>query len=165
MSSWKRGWTADGNTKHTAPRFSVPLSGLNSSKEPKVLTQSENYVLTTGGRFRNTWLSNHIVKQRNPGPGRYRTDTDFPISKSDDVNVGKITNEKITKFLSFQKYENDRCATRTKMSTLKPSNLVIPITGDNTGDDKTLQFTVGPGAYNQYTYFGAPSGPSRKPYF
>ncbi len=157
---WKEGWLSDGETAQTAPRWSVSQSGRHRSVTPKVVAKSETFYLTSGGGFRSTWFQQHVLTQRNPGPGRYRTDLEIVSpSTKDAVDVNKTIKESVPRF-SIPKHLKETSLKSTKLSILKPSYLNVP-----KGKSTDVQSTPGPGQYTQYTFFGAPSGPTRKPYF
>jgi hypothetical protein len=157
--SWKQGWTTDSQTQKQLPRWSLSQSGRYRSISAIPVVNSPLFNLTSGGGFRSTYIQHHILKQRNPGPGRYRTDFQFPTSSSDSLNVNLTVNESSPNF-SLSRLPKETSLSKTKLSILKPSFLNVPVARST-----DLKPTPGPGHYTQYTFFGAASGPSRKPYF
>ena len=159
--SWKEGWRADGNTRSLGPRWTVGQAGRHQSLTRSVVAKSENFSLTTGGGFRSTWFQSHVLKQRNPGPGRYRTDCELvlPSAAKDTLDVNRTVKEAVPKY-SVPRLMRETTLSHTKLSILKPSFLNVPV-----GKATAVRGTPGPGQYTQYTFFGGPSGGSRKPYF
>jgi hypothetical protein len=161
-SGWKQGWLPDSQTRPLAPRYTVSQSGKHQSLSLTPVAKSENFNLTSGGGFRSTWFEQHVLKQRNPGPGRYRTDqelVDPGTGGKDAVDVNRTVKESMPRF-SVPKLAKETTLAKTKLSILKPSYLNVSV-----GKSTDVQVTPGPGQYSQYTYFGAASGASRKPYF
>jgi hypothetical protein len=157
--TWKKGWATNATTVHQAPRWSVTLDGYNTSVVPVVNTSLKNVSFSVGGGFRKTWIQNSLGKYDNPGPGKYRTDTDHPLKKKDEFDVKKTIVERSPMF-SLGKDAKESLLPKIKLSTLKPSYLNVPDTRSN-----VMKPTPGPGQYTQYTFFGGASGPTRKTYF
>ncbi len=156
---WKKGWSANSQTVKTAPRWTLTLAGRHRSLTPSVVAKTDTFNLTAGGGFRSTWFQQHVLTQRNPGPGRYRTDFELPSSAKDSVDVNKSVKESAPKF-SVPKHIKETTLSAIKLSILKPSYLNVP-----KGKSTDVQPAPGPGQYTQYTFFGAASGPTRKQYF
>lgn len=162
MSAWKQGWLPDSQTRPLAPRYTVSQSGKHRSLSLTPVAKSDIFNLSSGGGFRSTWFEQHVLKQRNPGPGRYRTDqelVDLKQSGKDSVDVNYTVKESVPKF-SVPKLAKETVLAQTKLSILKPSYLNVPV-----GKSTEVRVTPGPGQYTQYTYFGAASGGSRKKFF
>jgi len=100
-----------------------------------------------------------MLKQVNPGPGTYRTDTDVVLKAADQVDSTKSVQDRPPRF-SFSRGVRTGVSKNTKLSTLQPSYLNVPV-----GKSNVMKVTPGPGQYNQYTYFGGASGPTRTTYF
>jgi len=146
-------------------------------------TYLNNTMYTLGGGYRDTWVQAHVRKNRNPGPGHYKTDSELPSSSTlsgfdwlrtaegkkdkdnwrDEVNVQNTKKERTPKYTTLGRKELREVSLvgKPRLSCLKPSYMNVPI-GQKSTD---VRETPGPGHYQQQTTFGAASGGHRTHYF
>lgn len=164
---------ADGESLASAPRWSMGGKAQYHTPE-KQEWKTENVKWNTGGRSRDTWVQAHARRSFTPGPGKYRTDQEFPMQKckgtdwvfatdpeeSDTFNIKNTRKERTPKW-SLQKAEREaNQKMEIRISPLKPSYMQI-----RTGTSSEVVPTPGPGHYTQPTQFGAASGAHRHHYF
>lgn len=172
--TWKEGWKSDAETLASAPRWSMGGKAGFHTPEPKK-QQTENISWDTGGRSRDTWVQAHARRSFTPGPGKYRTDQDFPMNKckgtdwvwktdaeeSDTVNIGNTRRERTAKW-SLSKSDREANQVDVKLSPMKPSYMQVR---KKDGTSSECFSTPGPGHYSQPTQFGAASGGHRHHFF
>jgi len=166
LGRWKKGWHADGSTMTAAPRWTQGRSSRHASTKESWKGHLENTRYTVGGGFRDTWIQQHTRRNLTPGPGRYRTDREFPQPadrwnpniEKEEIDTNKTIQERAPEF-PFAKTEREvSLRARPKLSCLKASNMITQ-TGSKTTE---VGPSPGPGQYLQFTTFGAASGGERE---
>lgn len=141
---WRKGWSAD-QLCSSAPRWTLHKSGKSKR--------------TVG--VRHTYLDDRIdVTNWVPGAGRYKTDREFLTCKDDELDSNNTIQE---------------CAPNYTIPKMLRSTSIPSLGTPGSKDEKaqrtafpflpTSHYTPGPGAYTQWSTFGAASGPYRKVYF
>lgn len=107
----------------------------------------------TPARTRDTWIMKHMRQTHwTPGPGAYKSEREFLVTTTDEVDTNKTVQERAPDF-SFGRETKE---TRHEVKNMKPQR--------NHGSYfvTTDYYTPGPGTFTQYTQFGASSGGDRK---
>jgi hypothetical protein len=77
--AWKAGRVIGGHKVSAFGR--EQLGGGQFEKDPKDQNKgSATTRFTLGGGYRDSWIQVHCRKNRNPGPGHYRKDTEMPVN-------------------------------------------------------------------------------------
>jgi len=172
--AWRQGWKSDAESLASAPRWSMGGKAGLHTPERKVLV-TENVSWGAGGRGRDTWIQAVARASSTPGPGKYRTDLEFPMNKcegtdwvyatdpekSDTYNIANTRKERGPKY-TLSRSRNETLDTKLQLSPLKSSALQVR---RRDGTSKDVVVTPGPGHYTQPTQFGAASGGHRHHYF
>jgi len=179
--AWKGGWKADAETITCAPRWTAPKCAKHSQTTEKWHTYLQNTKYSLGGGYRDTWVQVAVRKNRNPGPGHYKTDTELPLNKMsgpdylrtaegqvdeknprDEFNCNNTRKERAPKYSTLRRKElREASLPKLRLSCAKPSYLNT-CCGPKSTD---MMVTPGPGSYSQLTSFGAASGGHRKHFF
>merc|ERR1719271_1495305 len=80
MSSAPR-WTAPKAGKHKYKTPWSPSTGRRTNPGEEEHTYLNNTWYTLGGGYRDTWVQAHVRRNRNPGPGHYKKNTELPLNK------------------------------------------------------------------------------------
>jgi hypothetical protein len=178
--AWRKGWKADADTLACAPRYTVPKGSKHASNKEQEKTYLRNTKFTVGGGYRDTWVQAHVRRNRNPGPGHYKKNTELPLNKlsgtdyllsaegaqdaknwRDEFNVNNTSKERAPRYTTLGRKEaREASFDKLRLSCLQPSYMNACI-----GKTTNVKATPGPGEYTQHTSFGAASGGSRKHYF
>lgn len=179
-AGWRDGWKADAESLECAPRYTMPRGSKHHKNKEEKQEYLQNTRFTVGGGYRDTWIQAHVRRNRNPGPGHYKKNTDMPLNKTsgtdwllttegqvdaknqrDEFNVNNTCKERAPRYTTLGRKEvREVSFDRVRLGCLKPSYMNVC-----SGKSNVVKVTPGPGHYTQPTSFGAASGGSRKHFF